>query len=279
MKNNQAWRTAGDGAAQLIRALFAGDATALSETIGEGVRLDTPRFTPAQSAEELAATAEKWPGEYKLQLESADVHKVTESEAGIVTEIRTTLSGGERPIKLPIAVVESPDDDQTLVRLYHSERLLTGERRGRRPIWPAEEGAEPTPLEEIHPAVASYMGAIAGGDPAAVLARLAPSGVMDNGVRPVQDHAELESIFRAMVRTGGARLVVRRQFDDGGTVALEYTGLPRPASPGQAPRTPPGGGIGIYQYDPDGRIEAVRMYDDFDPDALIHAGSEPRQEV
>lgn len=271
---NSNWRTAQGGAERLIRGLFDGDVSSVEEALGGEARLDAPRFDRTQSPQELGAVAQRWPAEYGLQLQDAKVQKVTESDRGVVTEIRTTLVDDDRTVQLPIAVVESQEGDSNLVRIYHSERLLTGERRGRRPIWPAEEGAEPTPLDQIHPAVADYMGAIASGDARAVTARFAPGGKLDNGVRPVEEPGELESIFRAMVRTGGARLIKRGEIDDGGTVAFEYTGLPRPAAPGQAPRTPPGGGVGVYQYNADGRIEAVRMYDDFDPEALIHAGSQ-----
>jgi hypothetical protein len=264
-----AWRTAQGGAERLVQALFAGDAVAAQDALGDGARLDAPRFEPAQEPTDIASLARRWPEEYGVRLVDTRVLKVTMSEAGVVTEIRTTLNDGAKELLLPIAVVESLDHGSPLVRLYHSERLITGKRLGRRPIWPAEADAEPTPFSEAHPAVAAYMRSIATGDAEEVMARFASGGKLDNGVRPVVAPEELRRIFQAMVRTGGARLIRRNEFDDGTTVGFEYTGLPRPATAGEAPRTPPGGGIGVYDYDSAGLITAVRMYDDFDPEALL----------
>lgn len=267
-----AFRTAAGGAKALLEALFRGDANAVTAALGADARLDVPRFDPTSGAEGIGALAARWPEVYPYALVEARLHNLIETDRGLVSEVRTHLAEGEREFALPFAIVESVEDGVTLVRVYHSERLIHGERRGRRPIWPAEPGQEPTPLSDIHPAVAAYMGAIASGEESAVVDRFATGGMLDNGVRPVHEPDELQAIFRAMVRTGGARLVRRREYDDGATVAFEYTGLPRPTAPGEAPRTPPGGGIGIYSYDDDDRICAVRMYDDFDPDALITAG-------
>ena len=267
-------RTADGGAQALLTALFAGDADAVVDVLGADARLDVPRLDPATGEAAVRALVAGWQDAYGYRLVDARVHSAVDTDAGAVTEIRTMLAEGDREFPLPFAIVETLEDGVPSVRMYHSERLIHGERRGRRAIWPADPEQEPTPLSEIHPAVAAYMAAIASGDAAAVVARLAPGGMLDNGVTPVTDPADLNSIFRAMVRTGGARLVKRREIDDGSVVAFEYTGLPRPAAPGSAPRTPPGGGVGVYTYDDQGRIRSVRMYDDFDPDALIAAGSQ-----
>lgn len=264
--------TASGGAKRLLEALFAGDAAAASTILSADARLDVPRFERADGAEAIATLVRGWPEAYPYALLEVRVHNVIETEHGVVTELRSRLAEGEREFVLPFAVIESDEEGAPLVRVYHSERLIHGERRGRRPIWPADPEQEPTPLADVHSAVGAYMAAIASGDQTAVVARFAPGGMLDNGVRPVRQPDELDAVFRAMVRTGGARLVRRREYDDGAVVAFEYTGLPRPSADGGAPRTPPGGGVGIYAYDDDDRICAVRMYDDFDPEALIAAG-------
>ncbi len=267
-------RTAAGGALSLLVGLFSGDADAVIAVLGPDARLDVPRLDPAAGEDAIRALVAAWQDAYGYRLVDTRVHSAVDTDTGAVTEIRTVLAEGEREFPLPFAIVETAEDGAPSVRMYHSERLIHGERRGRRAIWPADPEQEPTPLSEIHPAVAAYMAAIASGDAAAVVAQLAPGGMLDNGVTPVTDPADLDKIFRAMVRTGGARLVKRREVDDGTVVAFEYTGLPRPAAPGSAPRTPPGGGVGVYTYDEQGRIRSVRMYDDFDPDALIAAGAQ-----
>lgn len=265
--------TADGGARRLLEALFSGDPSSALSVLGADARLDVPRFDQVAGAEAIGSLVRQWAEAYPYELVDVTVFNIIDSTDGFVTELRTRMLDAGREFPLPIAVVESVESGARLVRLYHSERLIHGERRGRRPVWPADPDQEPTPVAEVHSAVGSYMAAIASGDEGAVVARFADGGVLDNGVRPVKEPQELQSIFRAMVRTGGARLVRRREFDDGAVVAFEYTGLPRPAVDGGAPRTPPGGGVGIYAYDDDDRICAVRMYDDFDPEMLIAVGS------
>ena len=256
---------------QFIRGLFGAD-PAVAELIDETATVDIPRIGRVSGTRGLEQAVRSWHDVYPYKLYGAEVRNVVTTDIGLVSEFRLLLREGDREFVLPVAVVASCDSEGQLVRLYHSERLIHGERRGRRAVWPAEDGQDPTAFDEYHPAIRNYMAAIASGAAENVTARLAEGAALDNGVRPVADADELFAVFTAMVRTGGARLVRRNEFDNGTTVALEYTSLPRPGVAAGAPRTPPGGGIGIYDYDGAHLIRAVRMYDDFDPEKLIAAG-------
>ncbi|MER2136612.1 MAG: hypothetical protein ABS909_01985 [Arthrobacter sp.] len=258
-------------AEKLVRALF-GAHTDAADLIPEDFAVDIPRLGRMEGRQAFERGLRSWRERYPYDLVAVEVRNVITTDEGEVSEFRLQLREGDREFTLPVAVVVSGDNGAQLLRMYHSERLIHGERRGRRAVWPAQEGQNPTGLDEYHPAISSYMTAIASGDAGNVTARLAEGAALDNGVRPVSDAEELRAIFTAMVRTGGARLVRRNEFDDGRTVALEYTSLPRPGVAAGAPRTPPGGGIGIYDYDGGHLIRAIRMYDDFDPDMLIAAG-------
>jgi len=261
-----------DGAIALLHAVIAGDADAVIDLIGAESILDMPRLARAVAADGIRSSIAVARAAYPYELIDVRQHHAIETPNGVVVELRARLRDGGNEIALPLAVVDSVEDGNRTVRIYHSERIPTGVRRGRRAVFPVDEDASPTLA--THPGVRAYMEAIGTGDPDAILLRFADDAVLDNGVRPVTDRGELRAIVTAMARSGGVRLVRRREFDDGSVVAFEYTGLPRPSSGPQAPRTPPGGGIGVYTVDARGRIVSVRMYDDFDPDALIVAGSQ-----
>lgn len=256
----------------LLHDLFNADPEAL-KMIDKTTTIDIPRIGSLRGPEALERALDSWYEDYPYELISIKARNEISTDSGVVNEFILQLREAKREFTLPIAVVVSPEIDGQFIRIYHSERLIHGEKKGRRAVWAADEGQEPTPLAEYHPAIRDYMAALASGDAAAVISRLEHGAVMDNGVRPVKEAAELLSIFTAMARTGGARLVRRNEFDNGSTVALEYTSLPRPGAETNAPRTPPGGGIGIYDYDEQQQIRAIRMYDDFDPEMLIAAGN------
>lgn len=256
---------------KFVRALFGAEPSA-ADLIPEGTTVDIPRLGRLEGRRAFELSIRSWRDLYPYDLVTVEMRNSVTTDTGVVSEFRLVLREGDREFTLPVAVVVSGDNEAQLLRMYHSERLIHGERKGRRAVWPAEDGQQPTGLDEYHPAIGNYMAAIASGEARSVIARLAAGAALDNGVRPVVDADELHSIFTAMVRTGGARLVRRNEFDDGTTVALEYTSLPRPGMAAGAPRTPPGGGIGVYDYDENFLIRAVRMYDDFDPEMLIAAG-------
>lgn len=262
-----------DGAICLLRAVLGGDAATVLELTGHDVVLDVPRLPRATGAEGINDALGEARDAYPFQIvDLRPLHAIVSSD-GLVAETRARLLDRGQEVILPFALVDAVEDGARTIRVYHSERLLTGVRRGRRVVFPVDSDASPTLA--AHPAVRAYMEATRSGDPGAILQRFAENALLDNGVRPVTDPGELRAIVTAMAHSGGARLVGGREFDDGRVVAFEYTGLPRASSVPDAPRTPPGGGIGIYTYDAQGRIVSVRMYDDFDPDALIAAGSTP----
>lgn len=267
-------RLRGEDGAALVRAILDGDSSRALDVLGSESVLDVPRLSVGRGTAGIAAALRNARDAYPYAIASLDLHSEIVSADGVLVELRSRLSDGERSFLLPIAIVDSDIGGRRTVRIYHSERLITGVRKARRPVFPLPPDAAPTPAAEVHVTVGSYLAAIGSGDPEAVLDRFAPGAVMDNGVRPVVDRAELRAIFAAMTSTGGVRLVRINEFDSGDAVAFEYSGLPRPAAPGSAVRSAPGGGVAIYAYDSECRIVAVRMFDDFDPDALI--GIEPK---
>lgn len=261
------------GSLALVRAVVSGDAAAAIELVDADTVLDVPRLPLAVGASGIASALAESQSAYPYGLIDVAHHHSIIGAEGRVHEVRARLLVADREVLLPIAVIDSVVSARRHVRLYHSTRLITGERAGRRAVFPVDPSAEPTPPGQVHPVVGVYLAAIASGDPDAVFSRFALGGSIDNGVRPVSGSDELRAVFTAMTRSGGVRLVRWNEIDDGRTVAFEYSGLPRPNVAGSPPRTPPGGGVGVYTYAVDGRIVRVRTYDDFDPDALIALGS------
>lgn len=263
-------------AASLLRAVFAGDTATAHELLDDDTVLDAPRAYPVEGRRGIAEVVHAWPRHYPYALETVDTVATHVAGSSSATELRLALADGPRKISLPVAVVSSVVGGARLVRVYHSERLLAGERRRRRPVFAVAEGQDPTPSAELHPVVARYVDAIASGDPDAVLERLADGAAIDNGVRPVDDRGELRRIYDVMCATGGVRLVRGHELDTGDAVVFEYTGLPR-ESTDRVPRTPPGGGVAVYRYDAASRITGVHVFDDFDPDALLASSGPDHQ--
>lgn len=259
-------------AVALLRSFFAGDTGVALELLGGDVRLDAPRLYPVVGSRGVVEFTNAWPRHYPFEVTSIQAHAAHSTGDASATEVRVALVSDGAEIALPVAVVESVVAGERFVRIYHSERLLTGERKRRRPVFPVAADAQPTPFAEIHPAVAQYMQAIGSGDAGKVLDRFAPGVVVSNGARPVTDRDELRQIYGMMVKTGGVRLVRGHEIVTEDVVVFEYTGLARDvAAPGL--RTPPGGGIAVYGYDDGGLVTRVSIFDDFDPDALLAAAA------
>lgn len=260
-------------AAALLRSLFAGDTASAQDLLPDDATIDAPRAYPVEGRRGIAEVSHAWPSHYPYEVVSITTHATHRSPAGSATELLVDLRDAGRPVALPVAVVTSEVAGGLLVRIYHSERLISGERRRRRPVFAVRDDADPTPIEEVHPAVGRYLAAIASGSADAVLERLADGATLSNGVRPVADRDELRRIYGMMVSTGGVRLVRGHELDTGEAVVFEYTGLPRPITD-QGLRTAPGGGVAVYRYDDRHRITGVSVFDDFDPDALLAAAAD-----
>ena len=263
-------------AIRLVTSLFNGDTSGAAALLDRDARLDAPRAYPVEGTRGIVEVAHAWPTHYPFELASLDAVAVHLTADSSTVELRAGLVGDGPRIELPIALVTSPVGDSPSVRLYHSERLLSGERKRRRPVFPVSDDAQPTPTREVHPVLREYLEAIASGDAGRVLERLADGAVLSNGVRPVGDREELRRIYDMMARTGGTRLVRGREFDTGQAVIFEYTGLAQPGTSGGL-RTPPGGGVAIYRYDARHRITGIQVFDDFDPDALLAAWQQDRR--
>jgi hypothetical protein len=156
----------------------------------------------------------------------------------------------------PLAVVaESHDDRSVVFRTYCSQWPLIGRHEVRPPIlWPSTDR---------HPGgiVGQFQDAVAAGDAEAAVRAFEPDGYFREPIGPQYTHRgldELRSYFTECFSAGGG--VVREQCgvtDDGTRCAVEYICV-RWGGHDLAPQA----GLGVYERGPDGRLAAVRLYDD-----------------
>jgi hypothetical protein len=246
----------------LLTALFAGDAEGVLALFGPHPVLDTPRAERAEGTASVGRLAGAWTTLYdRVALRELHVVAHTAQDDRLVTETHAALDLGAKERILPIAVVCVAGERGLLreARVYHSERLLTGKRGRRRPPFPSKPGATGGRAEELPDINAAYFRAVSSGDVDAVMDVFAPGAYLAAGSRRVTRRAEIRTIYEALAERGGVQLEFNTPTDDGHTCVLEFTSL----------REPPVGGLAVYERHESGRIAAIRMYDEFDPDELL----------
>jgi hypothetical protein len=179
-----------------------------------------------------------------------------------------TDSGGSesREIAWPVAVVaEYPEEGAVEFRTYCSQVPVDGRRHVRGPILAAG-------VDEPPAVVAEYLTAAALGDVARVLRTFAPDGYVREAIGPASVHRstpELDSYFTWILGQGGVEWQCCRVTDDGVLCAVEYTCL----SWGRGSFAPQAG-VAFFERAADGRLAALRIYDDVSPPEGI--GPAPR---
>ncbi|GIM89802.1 nuclear transport factor 2 family protein [Paractinoplanes toevensis] len=169
----------------------------------------------------------------------------------------STVAGGRAVVELvahldddviwPVAVVaESPDERTVVFRSYFSRHPLDGRHHLRPPILP---GAP------IHPAdvVGRFQAALAAGDPATAAGTFAPGGYLREPTGGTHQGADLEAYLAR-----GIGLEPCAVTDDGVRCAVEYNCLRW----GHDLR--PQAGLAVHERDGNGRLAAVRVYDDIE---------------
>jgi ketosteroid isomerase-like protein len=194
----------------------------------------------------------------------ASLHARTETVAAIqaggraVVEILAHLNSNGRDLAWPIAVVaESPDDLSVVFRTYCSQWPVDGQRPVRPPVLPPVA----TDLPDV---VGHYQAALTAGDLDAVMATFEADGYYREPIGPHATHrgpGELRSYFtRVFSSGGGIGLQDCAVTDDGVRCALEYNCVRWGSHD-----LPPQAGLAVCDRGPDGRLAAVRVYDDVTP--------------
>jgi len=191
----------------------------------------------------------------------AGLHARTETVASTVVagravvELLAHLDQDGQEVAWPLAVVaESPDDRSVVFRTYCSQLPVFGEHHVRAPILQPGQ-ARPGDV------VGRYQAALEAGDAEAVVNTFEPDGYFREPVGPQYAHrgtSELRSYFTECFSAGGGiGLQDCAVTDDGERCAVEYNCVRWGRHD-----LPPQAGLGVYQRGPDGRLAAVRVYDD-----------------
>ena len=193
----------------------------------------------------------------------AGLHARTETVAATasggraVLELLAHLTRDGREVAWPVAVVaETADDRSVEFRTYCSQQPVTGTHHLRPPVLSPEEGGPDG-------VVGRYLTALAAGDADAAVQAFSPQGYLREPDAPEYTHRGAAAL----------RPYFARCFDDGGSVQLEHCATtddgPRCALEYNCVRwgdrdLPPEAGLMVCERDVDGRLAAVRLYDDIE---------------
>jgi len=248
-----------DPVGQYLTALTKGDAHAL-ETVWPGeVVVHDPRAGEIRDHRQLRHFVRRnqaWLAERHARIETV---ASTCIGGRAVVELLAHLIDDGRELAWPVAVVaESSDDRSVVFRTYCSQWPVDGRRHLRPPIL---KPGDVRPGDVID----RYQAALEAGDVDAIVNTFAPDGYFHEPIGPHYTHrgaAELRVFFDRYLSAGGVGLQRCAVTDDGVRCALEYNCVRWGAHD-----LPPQAGIGVYERDSDGRLAAVRIYDDVEAPA------------
>jgi ketosteroid isomerase-like protein len=250
-----------DPIGQYLTALNDGDPHLLETAWPGHVVVYDPRggeISGHRHLREFVHSNHTWMAEHGARTETV---AATHSGDRAVLELLAHLTVDDgREVAWPVAVVaESHDDESVVFRTYCSQWPVDGRRHLRPPVLPAGSG---------YPGdvVGRYWQALEAGDADAIVADFGPDGYYREPIGPHTTHRgpdELRSFFtRAFSAGGGISLQDCLVTDDGTRCAVEYNCV------GWGDRDlPPQAGLGVWERGPDGRLAAVRVYDDVEPPA------------
>ena len=244
-----------DPVAQYFAALNKGDTSALETGWPGDVVVYDPRAGEIRGHRELRRFVDQnksWLAERHARIERV---AATRARGRAVVELLAHLTYDGDQLAWPVAVVaESPDDLSAEFRTYCSQWPVDGRRHVRPPILPPGE-------DRPGDVVGRYHAALDAGNVDEMVETFAPDGYLREPVGPPYVHrgaGELRAFFtRCFSAGGGIGLQQCAVTDDGVRCAVEYNFV-RWGSHDLTPQA----GIGIYERGPDGRLAAVRVYDD-----------------
>lgn len=247
-----------DPVGQYFSALNDGDAHALETAWPGKVTVYDPKVGEIHghhALRQFVRDNKSWLASLQARTETV---AATRDGGRAVVEILAHLNSGGHELAWPIAVVaESPDDLSVVFRTYCSQWPVDGQRHLRPPVLPPVATALPD-------VVGRYQAALTTGDLDAVMATFGTDGYYREPIGPHATHrgpAELRSYFtRAFSSGGGIGLQDCAVTDDGVRCALEYNCVRWGRHD-----LPPQAGLAVCERGPDGRLAAVRVYDDVTP--------------
>jgi ketosteroid isomerase-like protein len=247
-----------DPIGQYFTALNNGDAHLLETAWPGHVVVYDPRAGEISGHRHLrhfVQDNQAWMAEHHARTETV---AATRSGDRAVLELLAHVTVDGEDVIWPVAVVaESHDDESVVFRTYCSQWPVDGRRHLRPPV--LQPGtARPGDV------VGRYWRALEAGDADAIVADFDPDGYYREPIGPHLTHrgpAELHSYFTHCFSAGGGiSLQDCLVTDDGTRCAVEYNCVRWGDHD-----LPPQAGLGVWERGPDGRLAAVRVYDDVEP--------------
>ena len=247
-----------DPVGQYLTALNEGDAHRLETGWPGHVVVYDPRAGEISDHHQLrhfVRTNRAWMAEHQARVQTV---ASTYQGGRAVVELLAHLMVDGQDVAWPVAVVaESPDDLSVVFRSYCSQWPVDGRRHLRPPVL-QPGSARPADV------VGRYQAALEAGDTDTLVASFAADGYFREPIGPHATHrgpAELRSFFtRCFSAGGGISLQDCVVTDDGARCAVEYNCVRWGDR-----ELPPQAGLGVWERGPDGRLAAVRVYDDVEP--------------
>ena len=240
---------------RLAQALFDGDANQARACFGETISLDGPYTGKVTSLTGLGWAAGAWPALFrttrgtKLQLRGE-----TSADGRIVSEILVSATSHDGdPIQLPLAMMGEYGEDARLreARFYFCEKPLTGELRPRLTSFFSMDPPVSTP--EDYPDVnARYIGNQIKWNIPGIFEQFGEEPYIERGLNRLEGIEALGEFYKfVIIPDMPVRVVKNTGTYDGRTFILEWSSA----------RIPTASGLAAYERHADGRLKAVRMYD------------------
>jgi hypothetical protein len=240
--------------------LMAGELDALVESFAGEPELHHPvrgRIKGVGAFTRFVVQTRTWLSQPGASIEDLD-HVVRGSRRG-GGEVVLHVEGQRGRVGLPAAIVadKQPDGRIDELRMYYSSRPLTGRHATRPPL------LQPSPDAALSGVVADYQRALAAGDVDAIVATFEPDGYVRDPAGGDHVHAgddDLRTFYERMCARGGITLEQCGFLEDERAYVLEYNVVRWGDT-----ELPPQAGVAVYDRGPNGKIAAVRLYDDVDP--------------
>jgi hypothetical protein len=249
-----------------LDALISGDWPRLLASFAGAPTIDDPlggRVRSLADFDTFSRERQAWLSERAAQVEPL---WVTQGGGRTVFESLLHLSGPKPGIVLPVAVVgDQPAGGRVRAfRIYHSLWPLLGLHRVRPPLLPRD------PTLSVGDIIEVYQRALAAGDIEAITGAFESTGYFREpagGDYIYRGREEVHEFMAHLLGSGGIGLEHCTVTDDGEACAIEFNAVKFGPH-----RLEPQAGVAVYQRGSTGRLQAARIYDDVNVEALADSG-------
>ena len=245
-----------------LETLITGDRSRLLADFAVEPAIDDPLGGCVRSVaafDRFYLERQAWLVERRAQVEPL---LTTHNDQRTIFETLLHLHFPDREVALPVAVVGEHNAHNRLlaIRVYHSLWPLLGEHRVRAPLLPHD------PALVLSDVIDEYQQALFAGDVTAIVDAFEPDGYFrepSGGEYFYRGREKLHEFMANLLASGGIQLEHCTATDDGVACAIEFNAVQFGLRSLQ-----PQAGVAVYQRGLSGRLQAARIYDDVNVEAL-----------